>query len=313
MRGHLDRLVGWFSACAPLDKVRMTGQNEVIAVTGTRCMPQGCIDLQVNGAAAIFSMMTNAGTRCAPFARDIAGTDHKMLTLLESDTRAIGRRPQVLMPQNDGRHRRNPGSHLEGPFISRSRRGLPSGRPYSCSRQGTIGRTAGRLFRRRIVHGDSGAPDEYLQDLCRPSLGAGNSVCRLGQQRGVHDTLTRAIDEGLSGVTHLLNASRHEEPGTWDGRGPYRDDEVAQAASFSTVIHVDRCGTGPPFQQKNRSQKPQCPVIDAITPTVGTEQDHSNAWGRQMADPVRHGRLVSEKLETRYRTATHLRIDHAVK
>jgi N-acetylglucosamine-6-phosphate deacetylase len=101
--------------------------------------------------------------------------------------------------------------------------------------------------------------------------------------------LLAAIDEGLSGVTHLFNAMP-----AMSARGPgiigvALTDKRLTAGIILDGIHVDPVVIRVAFSAKNRSNLAL--VTDAM-PTVGTEQDHFDLMGRKIQ--LRDGRLVSE-------------------
>jgi len=111
----------------------------------------------------------------------------------------------------------------------------------------------------------------------------------VGHSEAVPDTLIRAIDEGLSGVTHLFNAMpamSAREPGII---GVALTDERLTAGIILDGIHVDPLVVRAAFSAKDRGN---IVLVSDAMPTVGTEQDHFELMGRQIQ--LRYGRLVSE-------------------
>jgi len=111
----------------------------------------------------------------------------------------------------------------------------------------------------------------------------------VGHSEAAADSLTRAIDEGLSGVTHLFNAMpamSAREPGIV---GVALTDERLTAGIILDGIHVDPLVVRAAFSSKNRSN---IALVSDAMPTVGTEQDHFELMGRRIQ--LRNGRLVSE-------------------
>ena len=111
----------------------------------------------------------------------------------------------------------------------------------------------------------------------------------VGHSEATPDTLIKAIDEGLSGVTHLFNAMpamSAREPGIV---GVALTDERLTAGVILDGIHVDPLVVRPAFSSKNRSN---IALVSDAMPTVGTGQDHFELMGRRIQ--LRYGRLVSE-------------------
>lgn len=110
----------------------------------------------------------------------------------------------------------------------------------------------------------------------------------VGHSEATSDTLIRAIDEGLSGVTHLFNAMPAVSARESGIVGIALTDERLTAGIILDGIHVNPL-VRVAFSSKDRSN---IALVSDAMPTVDTEQDHFELMGRQIQ--LRNGRLVSE-------------------
>jgi N-acetylglucosamine-6-phosphate deacetylase len=252
---------------------------------GTVLAP-GFIDLQVNGGGGILlnDEPTPEAMRAIARAHRRNGTTSCLPTLI-SDTRAKAKTAIAaakLLAGSDGVL----GLHLEGPFISRSRPGIHRGDYIQAATRDDLD-WLGELSA-------VGSSMVTLAPECVPagfvkSLAASGIRVSVGHSEAAPDTLIRAIDDGLSGVTHLFNAMpamSAREPGIV---GVALTDERLTASIILDGIHVDPLVARTAFSAKNRKN---LALISDAMPTVGTEDDHFELMGRQIQ--LRYGRLVSE-------------------
>jgi N-acetylglucosamine-6-phosphate deacetylase len=252
---------------------------------GTVLAP-GFIDLQVNGGGGILlnDEPTPEAMRAIARAHRRYGTTSCLPTLI-SDTRAKAKTAIAaakLLAGTDGVL----GLHLEGPFISRSRPGIHRGDYIQAATRDDLD-WLGELSA-------VGSSMVTLAPECVPagfvkSLAASGIRVSVGHSEAAPDTLIRAIDDGLSGVTHLFNAMpamSAREPGIV---GVALTDERLTASIILDGIHVDPLVARTAFSAKNRKN---LALISDAMPTVGTEDDHFELMGRQIQ--LRYGRLVSE-------------------
>ena len=252
---------------------------------GTVLAP-GFIDLQVNGGGGILlnDEPTPEAMRAIARAHRRYGTTSCLPTLI-SDTRAKAKTAIAaakLLAGSDGVL----GLHLEGPFISRSRPGIHRGDYIQAATRDDLD-WLGELSA-------VGSSMVTLAPECVPagfvkSLAASGIRVSVGHSEAAPDTLIRAIDDGLSGVTHLFNAMpamSAREPGIV---GVALTDERLTASIILDGIHVDPLVARTAFSAKNRKN---LALISDAMPTVGTEDDHFELMGRQIQ--LRYGRLVSE-------------------
>jgi N-acetylglucosamine-6-phosphate deacetylase len=178
------------------------------------------------------------------------------------------------------------GIHLEGPFINPSRPGIHrSDRILAASLHdldwlGELSAVGSSMM--------TIAPECVPAGFVAGLVGRGIRVS-VGHSEAKADELIRAIDEGLSGVTHLFNAMppmSAREPGIV---GVALTDERLTAGMILDGIHVDPIVVRAAFAAKNRNN---IALVSDAMPTVGTEQKQFELMGRPIQ--LREGRLVSE-------------------
>src|SRR3979490_941280 len=268
---------------------------------GTLLAP-GFIDLQVNGGGGILlnDDPTPDAMRAIARAHRRYGTTSCLPTLI-SDTRAKATAAIAaakLLDGSDGIL----GLHLEGPFISRSRPGIHRGDCIMSARRDDLD-WLGELSA-------VGSSMVTLAPECVPAgfvktLAASGIRVSAGHSEAGPDTLTRAIDEGLSGVTHLFNAMpamTAREPGIV---GVALADARLTAGIIVDGIHVDPLVARAAFSAKGLGN---IALVSDAMPTVGTEQDHFELMGRRIQ--LQNGRLVSEN---RTLAGAHLDLATAVR
>jgi N-acetylglucosamine-6-phosphate deacetylase len=287
-RWHNDAVIlidrGVVQCIAPRDQGADDWPTEV-RPAGTVLAP-GFIDLQVNGGGGLLlnDEPTPDAMRAIARAHRRYGTTSCLPTLI-SDTRAkataaIG--AAKLLDGSDGIL----GLHLEGPFISPSRPGIHRLDCILAARRDDLDwlgelSTVGSSM---VTVAPECVPPGFVKTLAT----SGTRVS-IGHSEATPDTLIRAIDEGLSGVTHLFNAMpamSAREPGIV---GVALTDERLTAGVILDGIHVDPLVVRPAFSSKNRSN---IALVSDAMPTVGTGQDHFELMGRRIQ--LRYGRLVSE-------------------
>jgi N-acetylglucosamine-6-phosphate deacetylase len=303
-RWHDDSVIlidgGVVQRIAPRDQSAGDWPTEVMP-PGTVLAP-GFIDLQVNGGGGILlnDEPTPDAMRAIARAHRRYGTTSCLPTLI-TDTRAkavAAIAAAKSLAGTDG----IVGLHLEGPFISRARPGIH--RPDRI-----LSATTDDLD----WLGELSAVGSSMVTLapeCVPAgfvktLAASGIRVSVGHSEADADTLIRAIDDGLSGVTHLFNAMpamSARQPGIV---GVALTDQRLTAGIILDGIHVDPLVVRAAFAAKNQSN---IALVSDAMPTVGTGQDHFELMGRQIQ--LLNGRLVSED-ETL--AGAHLELASAVK
>jgi N-acetylglucosamine-6-phosphate deacetylase len=261
------------------------GLQVEIMPAGTVLAP-GFIDLQVNGGGGVLlnDAPTAAAMRAIARSHRRYGTTSCLPTLV-SDTRAKAAAAISAAKTLDGTDGVL-GIHLEGPFINRSRPGI--------HRTDCILEAADADLDWLKELSAVGSSMITLAPECVPAgfvkaLAASGIRISVGHSEATPDVLTKSIEDGLSGVTHLFNAMpamSAREPGIV---GVALDDERLTAGIIVDGIHVDPLVVRAAFWSKNRGN---IALVSDAMPTVGTESDHFELMGRQIR--LLNGRLVSE-------------------
>jgi N-acetylglucosamine-6-phosphate deacetylase len=268
---------------------------------GTLLAP-GFIDLQVNGGGGVLlnDTPTPDAMRAIARAHRRYGTTSCLPTLI-SDTRAksvAAIAAAKSLAGTDGIL----GLHLEGPFISRSRPGIHrpdrilSATTDDLDWLGELSAAGSSMV--------TLAPECVPAGFVKTLAGSGIRVS-VGHSEADAETLQRAIDDGLGGVTHLFNAMpamSARQPGIV---GVALTDQRLTAGIIVDAIHVDPLVVRAAFAAKDRSN---IALVSDAMPTVGTDQDHFELMGRRIE--LRNGRLVSENGTL---AGAHLELTSAVK
>jgi N-acetylglucosamine-6-phosphate deacetylase len=256
-----------------------------VSPPGTMLAP-GFIDLQVNGGGGVLlnDEPTPQAMRAIARAHRRLGTTSCLPTLI-SDTRATAMAAIAAAKSLAGSHGIL-GLHLEGPYISPSRPGIHRKDRIVAATSDDLdwlGELAG-AGSSMITLAPECLPAGFVKTLARSGI-----RLSVGHSEASAETLMRAIDEGLSGVTHLFNAMpamSAREPGIV---GVALTDQRLTAGIILDGIHVDPLVVRAAFLAKNWSN---IALVSDAMPTVGGEQDRFELMGRQIE--LRHGRLTSE-------------------
>src|SRR5258705_6758924 len=247
---HNDSVIlidgGVVQRIAPRDQSAGDWPTEVMP-TGTMLAP-GFIDLQVNGGGGI--LLNDAPTpdamRAIARAHRRYGTTSCLPTLI-SDTRAKATAAIAaakLLDGSDGIL----GLHLEGPFISRARPGIHrEDRILSATRDdldwlGELSAVGSSM----VTLAPECVPAGFVK-----TLAASGIRVSVGHSEADSGTLRKAIDAGLTGVTHLFNAMpamSARQPGIV---GVALTDERLTAGRILCGIPVHPLGGGARFSAKN--------------------------------------------------------------
>jgi N-acetylglucosamine-6-phosphate deacetylase len=246
----------------------------------------GFIDLQVNGGGGVLlnDGPTPDAMRAIARAHRRYGTTSCLPTLI-SDTRAKAR-AAIAAASTLGGSDGILGVHLEGPFISRARPGIHRA---DCILQAAnddldwLGELAG-LGSSMVTLAPECVPAGFVKALAASGIriSAGHSEARA-------ETLIKAIDDGLGGVTHLFNAMPALSAREAGIVAVALTDQRLTPGIIVDAIHVDPLVVRAAFSSSNGSN---IALVSDAMPTVGTGQHHFELMGRQIR--LRHGRLVSE-------------------
>src|SRR5712672_696900 len=275
---------GIVQSITPRDESARCWSTEVMP-PGTLLAP-GFIDLQVNGGGGTLlnDDPTPEAMRAIARAHRRYGTTSCLPTLI-SDTRAKATAAIAaakLIDDADGIL----GLHLEGPFISPSRPGIHRSDRILAATTDDLDwlEELSAVGSSMVTLAPECVPAGFVKTLATSGIRVS-----VGHSEAAPDILIRAIDEGLSGVTHLFNAMpamSAREPGIV---GVALTDERLTAGIIVDGIHVDPLVARAAFAAKDRSN---IALVSDAMPTVGTKQDHFELMGRQIQ--LRDGRLVSE-------------------
>lgn len=274
----------------------------------TELMPRGTIlapgfiDLQVNGGGGVLlnDEPTPEAMRAIARAHRRYGTTSCLPTLI-SDTRSKAR-AAIAAARSLAGTEGVLGLHLEGPFISPSRPGI--------HRSDCILAATSEDLDWLIELSAVGSSMVTLAPECVPAgfvkrIAWSGIRVSVGHSEAAAGTLIKAIDEGLTGVTHLFNAMPAmgaREPGIV---GVALTDERLTAGIILDGIHVDPLVVRTAFSAKGPSK---IALVSDAMPTVGTTLDHFELMGRHIE--LREGRLVSENGTL---AGAHLDLSSAVK
>ncbi len=234
----------------------------------------GFIDIQVNGGGGVLlnDQPTEAGIRRIVEAHRKGGTTGCLPTLITDRSEVMQRLaavaeaclgiPGVL------------GFHLEGPALNKSRKGIhPESAIRLPDRRDVAVITAfGGRGRSMVTLAPECVPASMIDEL----IGAGLRIAA-GHSEATAAEIDRAVDHGVSGVTHLFNAMSQltaREPGLVGAA--LRDDRLF-AGIICDGIHVEGSGLRIAFRCKGRDRLML--VTDAM-PLVGTNDRQFMLQGR---------------------------------
>jgi N-acetylglucosamine-6-phosphate deacetylase len=244
----------------------------------------GFIDLQVNGGDGVLlnDQPTVQGMHAIAAAHRRLGTTAILPTLI-TDTRG-----QMIVAIEAAREAvgRNGvlGLHLEGPFISPARPGI--------HRKDRIVRAEMRdldVLRRLPPHSMlTLAPECVPEGFVRALVDAGIRVSA-GHSEASAEVMQRALDEGLTGVTHLYNAMP-----PLMGRAPgIVGMALAEPRLIAGLIvdghHVDPISVRAAFAAKGADD---IALVSDAMPSVGSSETQFQLMGRTIS--LRNGKLTSD-------------------
>jgi N-acetylglucosamine-6-phosphate deacetylase len=287
-RWHAHAMVvihhGLIECVAPLDSGIFDMPTEAMP-PGTLLAP-GFIDLQVNGGGGILlnDDPTPQAMRTIARAHRRYGTTGCLPTLI-SDHRAKAIAAIAAAKSavgGDGIL----GLHLEGPFISPARPGIHRSDRIVPAQMDDLDWLCelSAVGSSMVTLAPECAPAGFVKALA--SSGIRVSV---GHSEASSERVLTAIEDGLSGVTHLFNAMpamSARQPGI---AGVALADARLTAGIILDGIHVDPLVARAAFAAKGRDK---VALVSDAMPTVGTSRDNFDLMGRRIR--LRDGRLVSD-------------------
>jgi N-acetylglucosamine-6-phosphate deacetylase len=246
----------------------------------TRRLPAGAllapgfIDLQVNGGGGVLlnDSPTADAMRAIARAHRRFGTTACLPTMI-TDTREQMRRAIAATRDCAGRDGVL-GVHLEGPFISPARAGI--------HRKDLIAQATDADLDWLLEAAAAGRSLVTLAPECVPAgfvkrLAAAGIKVALGHSEASAETVRRACDDGLTGVTHLFNAMPAFSARSPGPVGATFADRRLTAGILVDGIHVDPIAIRAAFAAKGAEGIAL--VTDAM-PTVGADAAAFSLMGR---------------------------------
>jgi N-acetylglucosamine-6-phosphate deacetylase len=260
--------------------------HDTVDLEGKLVLP-GFIDTQVNGGGGVLFNGTPTVDSIAEIGRVHRrfGTTAFLPTLVSDDldvvAEAIAATRQAIAAGVPGVL----GLHIEGPFLNESRKGVHDG--------SKIRDLDGEAF--TLLTTRSGgktlitlAPEKTTPEMIR-ALSAAGVIVSAGHSNASYTEVRAALDNGLTGFTHLFNAMSQltvREPGVV---GAALEDTESWCSIIVDGHHVDPVVLRLALRSKRADRF--ILVTDAM-PTVGAEQDSFNLLGKKIV--VRDGICVDE-------------------
>lgn len=261
-------------------------QHDIVDLEGRLLLP-GFIDTQVNGGGGVLFNDKPSVESIAAIGRVHRrfGTAAFLPTLVSDDldvvAEAIAATRQAMAAGVPGVL----GLHIEGPFLNETRKGV-----HDASK---IRDLDGEAF--RLLTTPSGgktlitlAPEKTTPEMIRALSGAG-VIVSAGHSNASYPEVRTALDNGLTGFTHLFNAMSQltvREPGVV---GAALEDSESWCSIIVDGHHVDPVVLRLALRAKRADRV--ILVTDAM-PTVGAETDSFNLLGKTIV--VRGGICVDE-------------------
>ncbi len=269
---------------------RVAPRDSAIPGVPTETMPRGIllapgfIDLQVNGGGGVLlnDDPSPQAMRSIARAHRRTGTTSCLPTLIsDHPAKAVAAIAAAKTAVGTGGIL---GLHLEGPFINPARPGIHRSDhivPAKMNDLDWLGELSA-VGSSLVTLAPECVPRGFVKTLAASGIrvSAGHSEASSG-------IVLAAIEDGLSGVTHLFNAmpAMHaREPGIV---GAALADARLTAGIILDGIHVDPLVARAAFAAK----RDRIALVSDAMPTVGTGQDQFELMGRQIR--LREGRLVS--------------------
>ncbi len=261
-------------------------QHDIVDLEGRLLLP-GFIDTQVNGGGGVLFNDKPSVESIAAIGRVHRrfGTAAFLPTLVSDDldvvAEAIAATRQAMAAGVPGVL----GLHIEGPFLNETRKGV-----HDASK---IRDLDGEAF--RLLTTPSGgktlitlAPEKTTPEMIRALSGAG-VIVSAGHSNASYPEVRTALDNGLTGFTHLFNAMSQltvREPGVV---GAALEDSESWCSIIVDGHHVDPVVLRLALRAKRADRV--ILVTDAM-PTVGAGTDSFNLLGKTIV--VRGGICVDE-------------------
>ncbi|PTD26271.1 N-acetylglucosamine-6-phosphate deacetylase [Sphingomonas fennica] len=205
-------------------------------LAGQRLAP-GYIDLQVNGGGGVLfnDMPTVEGIAAIGAAHRRYGTTGFLPTLISDDLSVVRAGVAAVDAAIAAGVPGVLGIHIEGPFLNVARKGIHNPAKIRALDEDGIAAVTGLRHGRTLV---TLAPEKTTPAIVRRLVEAG-VVVAAGHTAGTYRQIRDALDQGMSGFTHLFNAMSpltSREPGAV---GAALEDEAAWCGLIVDGRHVD--------------------------------------------------------------------------
>jgi len=244
----------------------------------------GFIDLQVNGGGGVLlnDAPTPEGMRAIARAHRRRGTTALLPTLITDTrermraaiaaTRAVAGADGVI------------GLHLEGPYLSPARPGIHRKEHIIDAHMHDLELLCDLPEPSLITLAPERVPEGFVQ-----ALAAAGVRVSVGHSEASADIVLRALDEGLTGVTHLYNAMpplMARAPGII---GAALSEPRLTAGLIADGIHVDAVAVRAAFAAKGADG---IALVSDAMPTVASTNDRFDLMGRTIS--LHDGRLTAD-------------------
>jgi N-acetylglucosamine-6-phosphate deacetylase len=255
---------------------RAAKNAEKIDLDGKLLLP-GFVDTQVNGGGGVLfnDSPTVEAIDAIGRAHRQFGTTSFLPTLVSDDLSVVD---EAISATRDAIAAGVPGVlgiHIEGPFLNEERKGV-----HDASKIRHLDEDAFRLLTRPTGGKTllTLAPEKTTPEMIR-ALAAAGVVVSAGHSNATYAEVRAALDNGLSGFTHLFNAMSPitvREPGVV---GAALDDQDSWCSIIVDGHHVDPVVLRLAMRCKRRDRF--ILVTDAM-PSVGSDQKSFNLLGRKI-------------------------------
>lgn len=248
---------------------------EITRLDGGTLIP-GYIDTQVNGGGGVLfnDAPTVEGIRTIAAAHRRFGTTALLPTLISDNLEVVA---QAIAAVDEAIAQGVPGVigiHIEGPFLSAAKRGIHDAAKFRTLDSDAVALLSSLKNGKTLV---TLAPELAPPGMIA-ALVARGVIVAAGHTLASYDDMQRAIDEGLSGVTHLFNAMTQME-----GRSPGVVGAALDSNLFCGIIvdghHVHPAALRAAYRARGHAGLML--VTDAM-PSVGTARTSFKLGGEDI-------------------------------
>jgi N-acetylglucosamine-6-phosphate deacetylase len=256
-----------------------------VHVLGGGILIPGFIDTQVNGGGGILfnDQPSVDGIAAIAAAHRRFGTTALLPTLISDDLSKVATAIAAVDAAIEAGVPGIIGIHIEGPFLNSGKRGIHDASKFQTLDRDTVALLSSLKNGRTLV---TLAPELAPPGMIKTLVARGVTVAA-GHTLAGYDDMQRAIDEGLSGVTHLFNAMTQMESRAPGVVGAALDSDL-MCGIIVDGHHVHPASLRAAYRARGAGGLML--VTDAM-PTVGSDQQTFQLGGAKI---TQHGdRLTS--------------------